>query len=72
MLNGNLISHEIRANYGRDPRIPHPGEVAVSERAGAVTLRGTVGTPQPGAKSVEPWKRNLGSFVPPAGRADIL
>jgi osmotically-inducible protein OsmY len=46
MLNENLISDEIRANYGRDPRLPHPGEVAVSERAGAVTLRGTVGTPQ--------------------------
>ena len=45
MLNENLISDEIRAKYVRDPRIPHPAELAVSERAGAVTLRGTDATP---------------------------
>jgi BON domain len=53
MLNENLISDEIRAKYVRDPRIPHPAEVAVSERAGAVTLRGTVGTPQQRHAAVE-------------------
>jgi osmotically-inducible protein OsmY len=53
MLNENLISDEIRAKYVRDPRIPHPGEVAVSERAGAVTLRGTVATPQQRHAAVE-------------------
>lgn len=53
MLNENLISDEIRAQYGRDPRIPHPREVAVSERAGAVTLRGTVTTPQQRHAAVE-------------------
>ena len=53
MLNQNLISDEIRARYVRDPRIPHPGEVAVSERAGAVTLRGTVGKPQQRHAAVE-------------------
>ena len=53
MLNENPISDEIRAKYVRDPRIPHPGEVAVSERAGAVTLRGTVATPQQRHAAVE-------------------
>jgi hyperosmotically inducible protein len=53
MLNENLISHEIRAKYDRDPRIPHPGQVAVLERAGAVTLRGTVATPQQRHAAVE-------------------
>ena len=32
----------IRAEYARDPRIHHPSQVAVSEKAGTVTLRGTV------------------------------
>ena len=36
------VVNEIRARYGRDPRLHHPTEVAVSERAGTVTLRGTV------------------------------
>jgi osmotically-inducible protein OsmY len=53
MLNQNLISDEIRARYVRDPRIPHPAEVAVSERAGAVTLRGTGGKPQQRHAAVE-------------------
>ena len=34
-----IIEH-IRGRYERDRRIPHPGEIAVAERAGAVTLRG--------------------------------
>ena len=32
----------IRARYARDRRIHHPDQLAVSERAGTVTLRGTV------------------------------
>jgi osmotically-inducible protein OsmY len=44
---------EIRAEYVRDPRIPRPGEIAVSERAGAVTIRGTVATPQQRHAAVE-------------------
>jgi osmotically-inducible protein OsmY len=32
----------IRARYERDPRLQHAAELAVSERAGTVTLRGTV------------------------------
>jgi osmotically-inducible protein OsmY len=36
------ICDEIRARYADDDRLPHPAEVAVSERAGTVTLRGTV------------------------------
>jgi osmotically-inducible protein OsmY len=41
MPNEQVID-EIRARYARDPRIHHPSEVAVSERSGTVTLRGTV------------------------------
>ena len=37
-----FIVDEIRAELGSDPRIHHPNEIAVSERAGAVVLRGTV------------------------------
>jgi osmotically-inducible protein OsmY len=44
MSDAKLISDEIRARYDRDPRIPHPGEVAVSDREGTVTLRGSVGS----------------------------
>ena len=32
----------IRARYARDRRIHHPAQLAVSEQAGTVTLRGTV------------------------------
>jgi len=42
MSSESTITDEIRARYGRDPRLRHPTEVAVSERNGAVTLRGTV------------------------------
>jgi osmotically-inducible protein OsmY len=45
MSNENLITDEIRATLERDDRVPHPAEVAVSERHGTVTLRGSVGTP---------------------------
>jgi osmotically-inducible protein OsmY len=33
---------QVRAALDRDPRIPHAAEVAVSERDGVVTLRGSV------------------------------
>ena len=38
------IDDEVRAAIDRDPRIPHTGEVAVFERDGVVTLRGSVGS----------------------------
>ena len=42
MPNENPVIDEIRAELERDTRVPHPAEVAVSERHGTVTLRGTV------------------------------
>ena len=42
MSNDDVIVDEIRAALEKDPRLPHPAEVAVSEQAGTVTLRGTV------------------------------
>jgi osmotically-inducible protein OsmY len=42
MSNHNVITEEIRATLARDDRIPHPTEIAVSERHGTVTLRGSV------------------------------
>lgn len=39
------ISDEVRDGYVRDPRIPHAAEIAVSQRHGTVTLRGTVASP---------------------------
>jgi len=44
MCSENLMTNEIRAMLERDDRIPHPTEVAVSERHGTVTLRGSVGS----------------------------
>jgi osmotically-inducible protein OsmY len=44
MSTENLIADEIRAAFARDDRLPHPTEVAVSERHGTVTLRGSVGS----------------------------
>jgi osmotically-inducible protein OsmY len=38
------ITEEIRTRYDRDPRIPHAGEFAISERDGVVTLRGSAGS----------------------------
>jgi osmotically-inducible protein OsmY len=40
----NIIVNETRAMLESDPRIPHPAEVAVSERDGTVMLRGSVGS----------------------------
>jgi osmotically-inducible protein OsmY len=42
MSNDQVIVDEIRATLAGDPRIHNPAELAVSERAGTVTLRGTV------------------------------
>ena len=42
MSNNTVTVNEIRAALARDPRIPHPAEIAVSEREGIVTLRGDV------------------------------
>lgn len=44
MSNDSLITEEIRATLEREDRIPRPAEVAVSERHGTVTLRGSVGS----------------------------
>ena len=44
MSENRVISDEIRATLERDERLPHPAEVAVSERHGTVTLRGSVGS----------------------------
>jgi osmotically-inducible protein OsmY len=41
MPNQHVIDH-IRDCYVSDPRIQHPAQVAVTESAGTVTLRGTV------------------------------
>lgn len=41
-MSEHRISDEIRACYERDGRIPHPAGIAVAERNGQVTLRGTV------------------------------
>lgn len=40
------VVYEIRAALERDPRIAHPAEVAVAEKHGTVTLRGTVRAPE--------------------------
>src|ERR1044072_238181 len=42
MSNRNVIIEEIRSALEGDPRIAHAAEVAVAEREGRVTLRGTV------------------------------
>jgi osmotically-inducible protein OsmY len=42
MSNEKIIIEEIRSARARDPRIPHPAEVAVPEQGGTVTLRGSV------------------------------
>ena len=44
MSENRVITAEIRATLERDERVPHPAEVAVSERHGTVTLRGSVGS----------------------------
>lgn len=44
MSDGTPIVKQIRDSYVSDKRIPHPAEIAVSERRGNVTLRGTLGS----------------------------
>jgi osmotically-inducible protein OsmY len=52
MSNRNVIE-EIRAALDRDPRIAHAAEIAVGEREGMVTLRGTVSSPRQRRTAVE-------------------
>ncbi len=40
----NTIVKQVRDSYVRDQRIRHAAEIAVSERRGNVTLRGTLGS----------------------------
>ena len=47
------IVEEIRANLASDPRIQKAAEIAVSERAGTVVLRGTVRSPRQRRTAVE-------------------
>ena len=42
MKNRNVIIEDTRTALERDPRIAHAAEIAVAERKGRVTLRGTV------------------------------
>jgi osmotically-inducible protein OsmY len=53
MSSRNVITKEIRSALERDPRIAHAAEVAVAEREGTVTLRGTVRTPHQRRTAVE-------------------
>jgi osmotically-inducible protein OsmY len=43
MSTNTSITGEIRSRYEADPRILYPAEIALDERDGTVTLRGTVG-----------------------------
>jgi osmotically-inducible protein OsmY len=45
MFNDEVSVDEVREGLERDPRVPHPSEIAVSERSGTVILRGTVANP---------------------------
>jgi osmotically-inducible protein OsmY len=40
------VIDEIRARYARDARVVNPAVIALSEKAGTVTLRGTVRSPR--------------------------
>ena len=44
MSSENSIVNEVRESYVRDERIPHAAEIAVAERHGNLTLRGTLGS----------------------------
>ena len=44
MSSEHSIVKEVRESYVRDKRIPHPAEIAVAERNGNLTLRGTLGS----------------------------
>ena len=60
MPNEMIIVDEIRRQLGEDPRVPHPAEVAISERHGTVTLRGSVGGFHQRRAAVEIAKRVRG------------
>jgi len=53
MYDDKVITEETRATFERDSRIPNPAEIAVSSRAGTVTLRGTVSSLQQRRAAVE-------------------
>jgi osmotically-inducible protein OsmY len=53
MSNRNVIIEEIRAALEGDARIAHAAEVAVAEREGMVTLRGTVRSPHQSRTAAE-------------------
>jgi osmotically-inducible protein OsmY len=53
MPNDQAIIDHIRSSLDSDPRLPHPAVVAISEREGRVTLRGTVGSPRQRRAAVE-------------------
>jgi len=42
VLTNTPLGDEVKASLERDPRIPHPAEIAVSDQRGIVALRGTV------------------------------
>ena len=65
MPSEQAIIDEIRARYADDARIPPPAEVAISERAGTVILRGTVGSFAQRRAAVE-----LAKSVPGVTRVD--
>jgi osmotically-inducible protein OsmY len=44
MSDNGFITGKIRAKLEADERIPHPAEVAISERHGTVVMRGSVGS----------------------------
>jgi osmotically-inducible protein OsmY len=53
MPTDQAIVNDVRAGLEADHRIPHPAEVAISEREGTVTLRGTVRSPHQRRAAVE-------------------
>lgn len=53
MIDERTISDEIRARYVDDDRLPHPTELAVSDRHGTVLLRGTLRSPHQLSAAVE-------------------
>jgi osmotically-inducible protein OsmY len=59
MSNTEIID-EIRARLESDERFPHPAEIAVSERGGTVTLRGSVNSFRQRRAAVEVAQRVRG------------
>jgi osmotically-inducible protein OsmY len=65
MDNHDVILENIRAALERDPRIAHAAEIAVGEREGIVTLRGTVSSPHQRRSAVD-----IAKSVPGVRRVD--